>query len=71
MKNFYSWLHSHGVRKDPFFHGLVWRVSAAKQREVMAGIRAQIIPERGVRVTTDSIENFPEVDIQCQLCEGE
>lgn len=51
------------------FHGLVWRVSASEQKRVMASIRSQIIPARGIRVTTDSIPNFPEVDIQCQLCD--
>lgn len=71
MKNFYSWLHSHGVRKDPMFHGLVWNVSAEKQRAIMAGIREQIIPSRGVRTTTDSIKGFPTLDIACQLVDTE
>lgn len=67
MRTFYSWLYSYGVRRDPMFAGLVWRVSAAQQRATMAEIRAQIIPERGVRITTDEIPGFPAVDIQCQL----
>lgn len=71
MKNYFSWLHSHGVRRDPMFHGLVWRVSAEQQRACMAEIRAQIIPERGVRITTDSIPNFPAVDTQAILCDIE
>lgn len=35
----------------------------------MASIRGQIIPSRGIRITTDSIPNFPEVDIQAILCD--
>jgi hypothetical protein len=65
--NFMSWLHRAGVRRDPAFHGLVWRVSGDQQRSVMADIRDQIIPERGVRITTEQIPGFPEVDIQAQL----
>lgn len=45
----------------------MWRVSASKQRETMAAIRSQIIPARGVRVTTDTIPDFPAVDIQAEL----
>lgn len=67
MKNYFSWLHSHGVRTDPMFHGLTWRVSAAQQRATMAEIRSTIIPERGVRITTDEIPGFPAVDTQAQL----
>lgn len=71
MKNFYSWLHSLGARKDPVFHGWQWHVSAEKQREVMASIREQILPARGVRVTTSSIKDFPALDISCQLVDIE
>lgn len=64
MRTFYQWLHSHGARRDPVFHGWHWPVSAAKQREVMAGLQLQM---RGVRVTTKQIPNFPDLDIQCQM----
>jgi superfamily II DNA or RNA helicase len=33
----------------------------------MAGIRAQIIPARGVRITKESIADFPAVDITAEL----
>lgn len=69
MLSFYSWLHCAGVRRDPMFRGLVWRVSASEQRRIMSEIHKQIIPSRGVRVTTDEIPGFPEVDIQCILCD--
>lgn len=69
MMSFYQWLHRAGVCRDPVFRGLVWRVSASEQRRIMSEIRKQIVPSRGVRITTDEIPGFPEVDIQCQLCD--
>ena len=49
------------------FRGLVWRVGAERQREVMAEIRAGIIPARGIRITTADVPGFPEVDIRAEL----
>jgi Mimiviridae putative ATP-dependent RNA helicase len=71
QKVFQGWAASYGVKRDKAFHGLVWRVSAAKQRETMAAIRAQIIPARGIRITTDQVPGFPEVDIQAELIDTE
>jgi len=67
MKTYFQWLYSLGVRRDPMFNGLVWRVSEAQQRETMNAIRSQIFPSRGIRITTTEVPNFPEVDIQAQL----
>lgn len=60
-----TWLRKHGARYDG--PQLVWRVSRLCQQTTMAEIRSQIIPSRGIRLTTDSIPGFPEVDIQAEL----
>lgn len=60
-----SWLRKHGAKFDG--PQIVWRVSKLCQQETMREIRSQIIPARGVRVTTADIPNFPEVDIQAEL----
>jgi SNF2 family DNA or RNA helicase len=62
--SFYQWLAKHGCGQVPPLPGLRWRVGAEKQMQIMAGIRSQIIPARGVRVTTDSIPGFPERSIE-------
>jgi superfamily II DNA or RNA helicase len=66
LTNFDSWLSRLGVRRIPG-GGYKWMVSKARQLEIMAAIRAQIIPERGIRVTIDSIPDFPECDISAEL----
>lgn len=63
IPNFFRWSARFGVRREPG-RGLQWRVGAEKQKEVMAEIHSQIIPARGVRVTTDSIPNFPIREIE-------
>jgi len=35
----------------------------------MAEIRSQIIPARGIRVTTDQVPGFPDVDVSAVLCD--
>lgn len=66
-RGFYSWAAQHGCRKDPRFHGLKWFASAADQIKIMAAIRDQIIPARGVRVTTEAIPDFPKCQIEAEL----
>lgn len=63
--HFRSWLRKHGAKWEG--PQLVWRVSKLCQQSTMAEIRSQIIPARGIRLTTDSIPGFPEVDIQAEL----
>ena len=67
IPNFYSWAGLHGCRKIPPLPGIRWAVGAEKQKEIMAGIRAQIIPARGVRVATGEIPGFPERQITAEL----
>lgn len=61
------WVRKYGVRYDASFHGLHWFAGEDKQTEIMSTIRDEIIPSRGVRVTTASIPGFPEVDISAEL----
>jgi hypothetical protein len=64
---FHSWLRPLGVRPHPAFRGLLWMEPEASQREIMARINQQIIPSRGVRVTTEQIPDFPEREISAEL----
>jgi len=66
-RNYYSWLSRHGCRRDPRFKGFKWFAGAEEQRSIMSGIRAQIIPERGVRVRCEDIPNFPSQVISSDL----
>lgn len=66
-KNFYNWAFRYGVRRDPDFRGLVWRVKEGEQLRIMSEIRASIIPARGVRVCVEDIPGFPERDITSEL----
>lgn len=67
MKSYSQWLYSHGARINSRFRGWQWQVSDVKQRETMAGIRAQIFPARGVRVRCEDIPGFPEQVISADL----
>jgi hypothetical protein len=66
-KVFSGWLAEHGATFDKTFHAWKWWVSDEKQKQTMLEIGSQIFPARGIRVTTDQIPNFPEVDVQAQL----
>lgn len=66
-RDFVPWAARFGVRYDPQFGGLHWFAGAEKQLGIMRDIRASIIPARGVRVSTDDIPGFPEVDIQAEI----
>lgn len=65
-KSFFSWARSLGVWRD-CFRGLKWHAGEAEQRQGMARIRAAIIPERGVRVSTRDIPDFPTCSITAEL----
>lgn len=67
LPNFYQWATRHGCRKLPPMPGLHWAVGEERQRQIMTGIRSQIIPARGVRITTDEIPGFPECDITAEI----
>lgn len=63
---FTTWAGRHGVRREPQ-RGLQWRVAEDRQLGIMDEIRQEIIPARGVRVTTGSIPNFPKRVITSEL----
>lgn len=63
---FTTWAGRYGVRREPQ-RGLQWRVSEEKQLATMDEIRQEIIPARGVRVTINSIPNFPKRTITSEL----
>lgn len=65
--NFYRWAATHGCRKIPPLPGIRWAVGAERQKAIMASIRSEIIPARGVRVTTAEIPGFPERQITAEL----
>lgn len=67
LPSFYRWARSHGCIHDARFHGWKWLVGQERQREIMAAIRAQIFPARGVRLDYDDIPGFPERDIVAEL----
>lgn len=66
LPDFPNWLRRQGCRYTEW-GGWQWLVSEARQREILAGIRAQIIPERGVRVRTTDIPDFPERNVSAEL----
>lgn len=65
--HFIRWSRKYGVRYDAAFHGLHWFAGAEKQSQILASIRDEIIPARGVRVSTADIPDFPEVEIVADL----
>ncbi len=67
LHDYYSWAGRLGVRRLPPMPGLHWAVSEDRQTQIMQGLRAALFPDRGVRVTTEEIPGFPEVDIQSEL----
>jgi hypothetical protein len=67
LSDFYNWAGRNGIGKLPGMLGFRWVCGEEKQREIMARIRGQIIPARGVRITAEEIPGFPEVDVQAEL----
>lgn len=64
--DFYNWASRLGCKRIPGA-GFVWMKSEAEQKLIMSGIRDKIIPSCGVRVTAESIPDFPECDITAEL----
>lgn len=62
-----NFAYRYKCRHDPRFHGLKWLAGREEQKAIMAEIRSDIIPSRGVRVTRESIPNFPKCQILCGL----
>jgi superfamily II DNA or RNA helicase len=67
LGDFYTWARRNGCGTLPGLPGFRWVVGEARQREIMAGIRAQLVPARGVRVSVESIPDFPKCDITAEL----
>lgn len=67
LPSFKRWLRSKEVWWDVNFRGYKWFASKEKQLEIMAELRREIIPSRGVRVTTQSIPGFPTCQIDAEL----
>lgn len=65
--DFYTWATKRGARRVPPFNGWKWLATPERQREVMLDIRNELIPARGVRLSTDDILGFPERDITAEL----
>jgi superfamily II DNA or RNA helicase len=64
--SFRNWAGQYGC-KWTTWGGFQWLISnEERQRQIMADIRAQIIPSCGVRVTTESIPDFPKRSIHCR-----
>lgn len=59
--------YRYGCRHDPNFHGLKWMVGDDRQEAIMREIRSDILPDKGVRITTESIPNFPKRQITAEL----
>lgn len=66
LTDFHDWLLHYQCRYFPR-QGYRWLVGKDKQLEIMANLRASVIPDRGVRVTTESIPNFPKCEIRAEL----
>lgn len=66
-RGFYRWSRGLGCRRHPKFKGWHWMVGEEKQQIVMRGLNSLIFPERGVRVRTSDIPNFPTRRIQASL----
>lgn len=64
--DYFSWATHLGCRRIPRA-GFKWMVSQAEQSRIMASLRSQIIPSRGVRITTAEIPGFPAVTITPRL----
>lgn len=60
---FFSWSRRHGCGKLSGIPGWHWLAGAERRREIMANINADILPDKGVRVRTEDIPDFPERQI--------
>lgn len=66
LTDYYPWISRLGYRKIPG-GSFKWMRSEADQKAIMREIRARLIPSHGVRVTAESIPDFPDVDITAEL----
>lgn len=64
-KQYYTWLYRHGVSKGRF--GLEFNNS----KEVLTKLNKDIFIDRGVRLTRDTIPNFPESQISAECYDME
>lgn len=64
---FFSWSRRHGCGKLPALPGWRWLAGADRQREIMASINQDILPSRGVRLTTASIPGFQSRTVDAEL----
>lgn len=62
-----AFLRRNGCGVLPPLRGYRWIAGKERQLEVMASLRAQIIPSRGIRITREEIPNFPESDVRADL----
>lgn len=65
--DFWKWSRKFGCRRHPQFRGWHWFAGEKQQLEIMAGIRRDILPAKGVRVEVSSIPGFPTVSVQPEL----
>lgn len=66
LGDFYQWASRLGVRRIPG-GGFKWMVSAERQASIMADLRSDIIPAKGIRVRIEDVPDFPECDISAEL----
>lgn len=67
LSDFRLWARRHGCSSLPNLPGIHFAVGKARQEQIMRSIHAQIIPSRGVRLKSDSIPGFPELDVNVEL----
>ncbi len=60
-KQYYDWAHAHGVEKGRF--GLQFDKDDKRNDEFLKKLNKDIFDKRGVRLSRDSIPNFPESEI--------
>lgn len=66
-KGFYPWAMRHGCQRMPW-GGFDFALGDDRKREVMARINQQMFPDRGVRITIESLgKSFPESQVTSEL----
>lgn len=67
LTDFYGWIRHHGCMKLPLM-GFHFCVAKEKQKEILAGLHAEIFPRLGCRVRIKDLgDKFPECQITSQL----
>lgn len=60
--DFYRWAQSNGCYRDPEIHGHPWKFVHGKRASgIMSKLNAEIFPAHGVRLRSEDIPGFPEV----------